>query len=315
MNKENQMKSISVKKMIEYFKFEEVNFPENEKKYITTSELNRPGIQLAGFFNYFAFERIQVIGKVEHFYLDTLYPDIRQQRFNKLFSYDIPCVIVSRNLDIYDEMLMAAEKYQIKILRSEHNTTHLISMLVGYLEDKLAPSLTLHGVLMDIYGVGVLITGKSGIGKSETAVELIKRGHLLVADDSVEIKRIGHESLSGTAPELIKHMMEVRGIGLMDIKSLFGVGAIKESTQINLVIHLEEWDAQTSYDRLGLDDNYREILGMKVNEVVIPIKPARNVALLIEIAARNFRQKEMGYHAAKEFDKRLMSSLSIQEED
>ncbi len=310
MDKDTNVKSITVKKMIEDLKLEEINNPVNEIQHITTTELNRPGIQLAGFFHYFAYERIQIIGKVEHCYLGTLHPDIRHQRFNKIFSYDLPCVIVSRDLEIYDEMLQAAEKYQRKILRSDLNTTQLISKLVNYLEDKLAPTVTLHGVLMDIYGVGVLITGKSGIGKSETAVELIKRGHLLVADDSVEIKRIGHDLLVGSAPELIRHMIEVRGIGIMDIKSLFGVGAIKESTQIDLVINLEEWDSSKSYDRLGLDDSYREILGMKMNEVIIPIKPARNVALLIEVAARNYRQKEMGYHAAKEFNDRLMSKLA-----
>ncbi|GAB6084935.1 HPr(Ser) kinase/phosphatase [Alkaliphilus crotonatoxidans] len=304
------MKYITVKDLIEDLQLEEINHPSTEIRHITTMELNRPGIQLAGFFYYFAYERIQIIGKVEHCYLSTLYPDIRQQRFNKLLSYDIPCVIISRNLEIYDELLVAAEKYQRKILRSGLNTTKLTNKLVNYLEDKLAPTITLHGVLMDIYGVGVLITGKSGIGKSETAVELIKRGHLLVADDSVEIKGIGNDLLMGGAPELIRHMIEVRGIGIMDIKSLFGVGAIKEQTQINLVISLEEWDPNKSYDRLGLDDSYREILGVKVNEVVIPVKPARNVALLIEVAARNYRQKEMGYHAAKEFNERLMNHLS-----
>ncbi|MBM7614231.1 HPr(Ser) kinase/phosphatase [Alkaliphilus hydrothermalis] len=312
-NGDNRVKSITVKKMIEDLKLEEINCPPNEIRYITTTELNRPGIQLAGFFHYFAYERIQLIGKVEHYYLNTLSPELRQERFDRLLSYDLPCIIISRDLEVHDEMLVAAEKYKRKILRSSHNTTKLISKLVNYLEDKLAPTVTLHGVLMDIYGVGILITGKSGIGKSETAVELIKRGHLLVADDSVEIKKIGNEVLIGTAPELIRHMMEVRGIGLMDIKSLFGVGAIKEQTQIDMVVHLEEWDSEKAYDRLGLEDNHREILEIKVNEVVIPIKPARNIALLIEVAARNCRQKEMGYHAAKEFDKRLMDQLSRQE--
>lgn len=307
------MKSITVKQLAADLKLEEINFPQNAIRHINTPELNRPGIQLAGFFYYFAYERIQIIGKVEHCYLSTLYPDIRQQRFNKFFSYDIPCVIVSRNLEIYSEMLVAAEKYQRKILRSQMNTTKLVNKLINYLEDNLAPTITLHGVLMEIYGVGVLITGKSGIGKSETAVELIKRGHLLVADDSVEIKAIGHDLLMGQAPEIIRHMIEVRGIGIMDIKSLFGVGAIKERTQINLVVNLEEWDPNKSYDRLGLEDSYREILGVKVTEVQIPVKPARNVALLIEVAARNYRQKEMGYHAAKEFNDRLMNSLTQKE--
>ncbi|MGV8149052.1 MAG: HPr(Ser) kinase/phosphatase, partial [Alkaliphilus sp.] len=192
-----------------------------------------------------------------------------------------------------------------KILRSTRNTTKLISKLFNYLESELAPIKTMHGVLMEINGVGVLITGKSGIGKSETAVELIKRGHLLVADDAVEIKRLGHEALVGTAPEMIRYMIEVRGIGIMDIKSLFGMGAIKEKTSINLIVNLEEWECDKHYDRLGLDEKKREILGMKVDEVIIPVKTARNIALLIEVAARNYRQKEMGYHAAREFEKKL----------
>jgi len=303
------MRYITVRKMVEDLKLEEINFPENDKKHITTTEINRPGIQIAGFFDYFAYERIQLIGKVEYKYMSTLTPEQRLERLDKLLSYDIPCIIISRNLPIYDELLMAAEKYQRKILRSNRNTTKLVSKLVNYLETELAPIITMHGVLMDIYGVGVLITGKSGIGKSETAVELIKRGHLLVADDAVEVKKIGQEVLLGYAPEIIRHMMEVRGIGIIDIKSIYGVGAIKVSTYIDLVIHLEEWEPDKNYDRLGLDEKYREILGMKISEVVLPIKPARNVALLIEVAARNYRQKEMGYHAAKEFDKRLTSHM------
>lgn len=295
--------------MVEDLKLEEINYPESDKKHITTTELNRPGIQLAGFFDYFAYERIQLIGKVEYKFMKTLTPELRQERFDRLLSYDIPCLIISRNLPIFDELLIAAEKYNRKILRSNKNTTKLIGKLVNYLEKELAPTITMHGVLMDIYGVGVLITGKSGIGKSETAVELIKRGHLLVADDAVEVKKIGQEVLLGYAPEIIRHMMEVRGIGIIDIKSLYGVGAIKESTYIDLVIHLEEWEPDKNYDRLGLDESFREILGMRINEVVIPIKPARNIALLIEVAAKNFRQKEMGYHAAKEFDKRLTNHI------
>lgn len=293
-------------------KLEEINYPESDKKHITTTELNRPGIQLAGFFDYFAHERIQLIGKVEYKFMSTLTPELRQERFDRLLSYDIPCLIISRNLPIFDELLVAAEKYKRKVLRSSENTTKLIGKLVYYLEKELAPTITMHGVLMDIYGVGVLITGKSGIGKSETAVELIKRGHLLVADDAVEVKKIGQEVLLGYAPEIIRHMMEVRGIGIIDIKSLYGVGAIKESTYIDLVIHLEEWEADKNYDRLGLDESFREILGMRINEVVIPIKPARNLALLIEVAAKNFRQKEMGYHAAREFDKRLTNHIVSQ---
>ncbi|PHS31051.1 MAG: HPr kinase/phosphorylase [Alkaliphilus sp.] len=298
-------KNISVKKIAQDLKLEEVNHFDNETAWVNSIELNRPGMQLAGFFSDFPYERIQVIGKVEHSFLETLEPEIRLERFEKICSKNIPCIIVSRNLEIHEEMMCMANKYERKILRSTRNTTKLISKLFNYLESELAPTKTLHGVLMEINGVGVLITGKSGIGKSETAVELIKRGHLLVADDAVEIKRLGHEALVGTAPEIIRYMIEVRGIGIMDIKSLFGMGAIKEKTSINLIVNLEEWEYDKHYDRLGLDEKKRDILGMKVDEVVIPVKTARNIALLIEVAARNYRQKEMGYHAAREFEKKL----------
>ncbi|ABR50203.1 HPr kinase [Alkaliphilus metalliredigens QYMF] len=303
------MKSITVEKLMKDLNMEELNSIEATALLISTTDLNRPGMQLAGFFDYFAYERIQIIGKVEHRYLETLDTKTRKERLDRMMSYDIPCLIISRGLEVPEELLCTANKYQRKILRSHKNTTKLISKVINYLEDTLAPTITLHGVLMDIYGVGVLITGKSGIGKSETAVELIKRGHLLVADDAVEIKRIGHEVLQGCAPEIIRHMIEVRGIGILDVKSLFGVGAIKIKTDIDLIIDLEEWDSTKSYDRLGLDDNHREILGMKIDEVTIPIKPARNIALIIEVAARNHRQKKMGYHAAQEFNDRLMKSL------
>jgi len=299
-------KSITVKKIALDLKLEEINSFDNEIARVNSIELNRPGMQLAGFFDDFPYERIQVIGKVEHSFLDTLNFKVRMERFEKICAHHIPCLIVSRNLEIHDEMILTAKKYQRKILRSKRNTTKLISRLFNYLEHELAPTKTMHGVLMEINGVGVLITGKSGIGKSETAVELIKRGHLLVADDAVEIKRLGHEALIGTAPEIIRYMIEVRGIGIMDIKSLFGMGAIKEKTSINLIVNLEEWEHDKHYDRLGLDEKKRDILGMKVDEVVIPVKTARNIALLIEVAARNYRQKEMGYHAAREFEKRLV---------
>lgn len=298
-------KSITVKKIAGDLKLEEVNHFDNESAQVNSIELNRPGIQLAGFFSDFPYERIQVIGKVEHSFLETLDSGVRLERFGEICSKNIPCIIVSRSLEIHEEMLYMANKYERKILRSTRNTTKLISKLFNFLESELAPTKTLHGVLMEINGVGVLITGKSGIGKSETAVELIKRGHLLVADDAVQIKRLGHEALVGTAPEIIRYMIEVRGIGIMDIKSLFGMGAIKEKTSINLIVNLEEWEFDKHYDRLGLDEKKREILGMKVEEVVIPVKTARNIALLIEVAARNYRQKEMGYHAAREFEKRL----------
>ncbi|AOY74799.1 HPr(Ser) kinase/phosphatase [Clostridium formicaceticum] len=308
------MKYITVRKLIEDLKLEELNRLMDEDTQVISSDLNRPGIQLAGYFDYFAHERIQIIGKVEHRFLNTLDADTRKARFDKILSYDIPCLILSRDLEAPKELMEAAEKYQRKILRSSLNTTKLFSKLATYLEDNLADTITLHGVLMDIYGVGVLITGKSGIGKSETAIELIKRGHLFVADDAVEVKRIGQDYLVACAPEITRHMMEVRGIGIMDVKSLFGVGAIKIRTDINLVVSLEEWDTDKSYDRLGLDESFREILGIKVEEMVIPVKPARNIAVIIEVAARNHRLKIMGYNAAKAFSDKLLEHLTVEKQ-
>ncbi|SNT15937.1 Hpr(Ser) kinase/phosphatase [Anaerovirgula multivorans] len=304
------MKYITVEKLVQDLELEELNHLQGESKKITTTELVRPGIQLGGFFDHFAYERIQIIGKVEHRFLSTLDEKTRRERFNRLFSYDIPCIIISRNLEPDKELMEAAERHQKKILRSSFNTTKLVSVLLNYLEDCLAPAVTLHGVLMDIYGIGTLITGKSGIGKSETAIELIKRGHLLVADDAVEVKRIGHEYLVGCAPEITRHMLEVRGIGIIDAKSLFGVGAIKNKSNIHMVVELEEWDPDKTYDRLGIDERHREILGMKIEEMVIPVKPARNIAVIIEVAARNHRLKYMGYNAAKAFSERLTKHLT-----
>ncbi|MEN1759157.1 HPr(Ser) kinase/phosphatase [Anoxynatronum sibiricum] len=276
---------------------------------ITTSDMNRPGIQLAGYFDFFAYERLQIIGKVEHHFLMTLDEITRSHRFDRILSHPLPCMLITRDLELPSVLVEIAVKHQVKLLGSPMNTTKLISRLINYLEFHLAETARVHGVLMDIYGVGVLITGKSGIGKSETAVELIKRNHLLVADDTVEIKRVGHELLLGYAPELTRHMIEVRGIGIMDVKSLFGVGAIKNRTEIDLVVHLEEWDQHKDYDRLGLDEKFRTILDVKVEEVVVPVKPARNIALIIEVAARNHRQKKMGYNAARAFNDRLMNYL------
>lgn len=303
------MNTITVEQMMQDHQLVDMTPSLDGFSHITTSDINRPGIQLAGYFDYFAYERIQIIGKVEHYYLKTLDPETRLHRFQKLVSYPIPCLLISRSLDLPDSLVQVALKREIKLLGSPMNTTKLISRLSNYLEYHLAETARIHGVLMDIYGVGVLITGESGIGKSETAIELIKRNHLLVADDTVEIRRVGHEFLIGFAPELTRHMMEVRGIGIMDVKSLFGVGAIKNRTEINLVVHLEEWDNSKDYDRLGLDERHRTILDVEVEEVVIPVKPARNIALMVEVAARNHRQKKMGYHAAKAFSDRLLEYL------
>ena len=304
------MKFITAEKLRKDLGLEKLNNIKSQGARIKTTEINRPGIQFSGFFDGFPYSRIQLVGKIEKQFLNTLAKERREEIFENFFSYDIPCIIISRQLEAPIELLKAAEKHQKNVFRSSLNTTKLLNILTNYLEDCLAPTTRIHGVLMDIHGIGTLITGKSGIGKSEAAIELINKGHLLVADDAVEVKRIGQEYLTGYAPDITRYMLEVRGIGIMDIKTLYGVGAIKFRTNINLVIRLEEWDINEPYDRLGLDERYREILGIKVAEVVIPVKPARNIAVIAEVAAKNYRLKNMGYHSAKSFSDRLTKYLT-----
>lgn len=270
-----------------------------------TSDINRPGLQFAGFFDYFANERIQVLGKVEMTYLEHLDPEVRSQRLDKYFSYDLPCVIITRNMDVPDYILEPATKYGVTVFKSKKVTTGLINKLINYLDSALAPRITRHGVLVDVYGVGVFMMGESGIGKSETALELIKRGHRLVADDAVEIKKVAEQRLIGESPELIRHFMEIRGVGIIDIKAMFGVGAVINNKPLDLVIYLEFWDTTKEYDRLGLVDEHIEILGVALPKIVLPVRPGRNLAIIVEIAARNWRLRSLGYHAAQELDNRL----------
>ncbi|WP_425447091.1 HPr(Ser) kinase/phosphatase [Dethiothermospora halolimnae] len=299
------MKSVTIDRLIEDLKLEVIYQSSNLDIEITKSDLNRPGIQLSGYFDNFPYERIQIIGNVEWSYLSTLSKEKREERLEKLFSYPIPAVLVTRNLEIYSQMIKFAKKYNRPILRVDMPTTKFINKLINYLDDLLAPQITTHGVLVEVFGMGVLILGKSGVGKSETALELIKRGHRLVADDAVEIKKVQEDILKGTSPEAIRHLIEIRGIGIIDIKRLYGVGAIKRWEAIDLVVELEHWNEEKEYDRLGLDEEYIEILGTKLPKVMVPVKPGRNLAMIIEVAARNNRQKQLGYNAAEELDKKL----------
>lgn len=285
---------------------EEVDYSEIE---ITQSDINRPAIQLAGFFNYFDAERVQIIGKVEHTYLETLDDERKKEIYNRLFSYHIPCLILSRDLEPDGLMMAAANKYQVPILQTDMTTSYFMSEIIRLLKVELAPRISIHGVLVDVYGEGVLITGESGIGKSETALELIKRGHRLVADDVVEIKKVSDDTLLGTSPEIIRHFIELRGIGIVDCKTLFGVESVKERESIDLVIKLEVWDSTKEYDRLGMKEEYMEILGNKVVCHAIPIRPGRNLSIIVESAAINHRQKAMGYNAAIELNNRVMDNL------
>lgn len=304
------MYSAELTKIVEEFQLENV-LPEISLKgrSIIRKEINRPALQLTGFYERFDNDRLQVIGRVEHSYLQSLPEEIRRQAIRHLFQYHIPCLIICKNLPIFPEMLEYGRKYNVPIFRTAQNTTDFAAEIIFWLRGELAERVMLHGVLVDIYGEGVLIMGASGIGKSETALELIKRGHRLIADDAVEIKKIADRTLVGTCPEMIRYLIELRGIGIINVKDLFGVGAVKQKKNIDMVIKLELWDGKSgSYDRLGLDDQYMEILGNKVRCNTIPIRPGRNVAIICESAAMMNRQKKMGTHTALDFEQRILQN-------
>ena len=282
---------------------------------ISTADFNRPGLQFTGFYDYFARERPQVIGKVEMTYLEAMQPEARASMYETYFSYRVPCVICCRNMRPPRDFLDAARAHGVGVYLSDQVTTRFTADMIAWLYKELAPRITRHGVLVDVYGVGVLITGSSGAGKSETALELVKRGHQLVADDAVEIRRMADNTLVGECPEMIRHLMEIRGIGIIDIATMYGVSAIIGSKTIDMEVHLEPWQAGKEYDRLGLVENYTEILGVKLPTILIPIHPGRNLAIVLEVAARNFRLKQMGYNAAEELTRRHMERLQASRED
>ncbi len=305
--------TVKLSKIIKEFKLEEVYVP-NENTLIETTDVNRPGLQIAGFFDYFDPRRIQVLGMVENTYLAGMTSEERYKSVDNFFSRKIPVAIVTREMEIFPEMMEVARKYEINILRTALGTSSFMSALIAFLNVELAPRITRHGVLVEVYGEGVLILGESGVGKSEAAVELMKRGHRLVADDAVEIRRVSSKALVGSSPEIIRHFIEMRGIGIIDVKKIFGMGAVKDTEKIDLVIQLEVWQKGKQYDRLGLVDNYTEILGIKVPSLTIPIRPGRNLAVIFEIAAMNNRQRRMGYNAAEELNNRLMEHIGDEED-
>ena len=276
---------------------------------ITQSDINRPALQLAGFFDYFDHHRVQIIGHVENTYMENQGMDYSTEMMGRIMSYKVPCIVFCRNMEVPGEFLELAKEHGVPILRTKKTTSSFSSELNRWLKVELAPRISIHGVLVDIYGEGVLITGESGIGKSEVALELIHRGHRLVSDDGVEIKKVSDETLIGTAPDITRHFIELRGIGIIDAKALFGVESVKNTQSIDLVIKLEEWDKNQEYDRMGLEEKYIEYLGNKVVCHSIPIRPGRNVAIICESAAVNFRQKKMGYNAAMEMYNRVTSNL------
>ena len=301
---------VSVAKIVELMDLKVfTNNLDLKKRKIHCADINRPALQLAGFFDHFESSRVQVVGNVEYFYTQQLDETLRQERFCELLSYDIPCIIYSRSLVPSDSFIKIAEERGIPVLGTDRSTSEFTAELIYELGEQLAPCITIHGVLVDIYGEGVLITGESGIGKSEAALELIRRGHRLVSDDVVEISKINEHTLIGTAPEITRHFIEIRGIGIVDIKTLYGVECVKEKQQIDLVIKLADWKKEAEYDRMGLEEEYIEYLGNKVVCHTLPIRPGRNLAVILESAAVNHRQKKMGYNAAQELYRRVQANI------
>ena len=280
---------------------------------ITQSDINRPALQLAGFFDYFDSNRIQVIGQVEYTYMEKIGEQHYLEMIEKMMDCQIPCIVFCRSLDISASILELANQYKVPVLRTKKTTSAFVAEVIRWLNVELAPRMSVHGVLVDVYGEGLLIMGESGIGKSEAALELIKRGHRLVSDDVVEIKRVSDITLIGTAPNITRHFIELRGIGILDVKNLFGVESVKNTQSIDLVIKLEEWNKEQEYDRLGLEEEYIEFLGNKVVCHSIPIRPGRNLAIICEAAAVNYRQKKMGYNAAQELYNRVTNNIMNKE--
>ncbi len=283
-----------------------------EEVDIVVEEVTRPGIQFAGFFEHFERLRLQVVGNVEFAYLSTLSHERSLEIFDQLFSHKIPAMIFARNIEPTSECLEMAKKHDITILRCLESTSYLVSGITAYLKNALAPRISRHGVLVEVYGEGMLLMGESGIGKSEAAAELLKRGHRLIADDAVDIRKIADNTLLGTSPALIRNYIEIRGIGVINVAKLFGMAAIKDETAVNLVVNIVPWSGDQIYDRLGLEEQYMDILGVKVPAITIPVKPGRNLAIILEIAAMNNRQKKMGYNAAVEFTEQINRHFEAQ---
>jgi len=299
-------KSIKLDSIIERFNLEVLRGPEGYgERLVETEDVNRPGLQLVGFFDYFDEKRLELIGLVETSYLKGMSHEQRQEAFDRLLQHDFPALIISRGLEPYPECMEMAEKHNTVVLRTSETTSEFMSSLIAFLRGYMSPCITRHGVLVEIYGEGVLLLGESGVGKSETAIELVKRGHRLIADDAVEIRRVANNRLEGSAPELIRHYIELRGIGVVDVRRLFGMSAIKRESTIDLVVNLEVWKDGMFYDRLGAENLYTSILDVRLPTVTIPVKPGRNLAIIIEVAAMNNRNKKLGYNAALEFTKQV----------
>lgn len=301
---------VTIEQLIQKFDLTVLSITENGKNnHIVRKEVNRPGLFLAGFHEYFNSDRIQILGKTEYEYLESLSPEKCEETIRFLMEQHPVCVIFCHGKRVLPYAVEYATKYEVPLLLTHLDTSAFMAALIAELNVALADRITRHGVLVEIYGEGVLLLGDSGVGKSETAIDLVKRGHRLIADDAVEIKRVSDRTLVGSAPEMIRHYVELRGIGVVDIRRLFGVGAVKDMEKIALVIHLEQWIEGKAYDRLGIDTEYTELLGIKIPSLTIPVRPGRNLALIIEIATMNMRQKMMGYNTAQELNKKLMEHM------
>jgi HPr kinase/phosphorylase len=304
------MYSISLKEIVDEFHLEEVcSCRHVENILITSSDVNIPGLQLSGYLEHFKKDRIQIMGDVEFSYLKSITPEERFKKLDDFFKVGFPCMVLTAGMDSFPEMIEVSMRYNIPLLRTAEYTSRFVSSLIRSLNVYLAPRIDQHGVLVEVYGEGILILGESGVGKSETALELVKRGHRLIADDVVEIRKVSDRTLLGTAPDIIRHFIEIRGIGIIDVKNLFGMGAIKKQENIKLVVNLERWVEGKKYDRLGLAEEYTEVLGIKVPVLNIPVKPGRNLAIIMEVAAMNNKQQKMGYNAAKVLNERIARNM------
>lgn len=300
--------TVSLSRIIDELSLETGYMPKNPDEILVSSmEVNRPGLELTGYLDFFDNNRILILGNTEHAFLDRFSSEQKYHVIERIFELKPPAVIIARDIDLLPEIVRSAELYDVPILRSAEPTSSLSAALVSFLNVELAPRVTRHGVLVEVYGEGILLIGDSGVGKSETAIELIKRGHRLIADDAVEIRKVSRKSLVGSSPENIRHFIELRGIGIINARRIFGMGAVKLTEKIDIVINMEIWDSKKVYDRMGMDNEFMDILGIEVPVLTIPVKPGRNLAIIIEVAAMNNRQKKMGYNAAKE----LLTSLGM----
>ena len=304
--------SVSLARIVEEFSLKSISVKGDPADImISSADVNRPGLQFSGYYEYYDSDRIQIVGKSEVSFLETLSKAEYEERISKFLSTKPPLVVIARGIEPSEFFISQAEFNDVPLYQTTESTSDFMSALIAFLNVQLAPRITRHGVLVDVYGEGILILGESGVGKSEAAIELVKRGHRMIADDAVEIRRVSSRSLVGSAPENIRHFIELRGIGVINISRIFGVGAVKPTEKIDMVIKLEQWDSNKAYDRMGLEDETTEILGLNITSITIPIKPGRNLAVIIEVAAMNNRQKKMGYNAANELLKKLGMATDI----